>query len=60
MKQPVIRLHQTVFDKLDKLAQEYCRATGENVSYSKLIAKLIASVDKLEVNVATIKTHNDI
>lgn len=60
MKQPVIRLHQTVFDKLDKLAQEYFRATGENVSYSKLIAKLIASVDKLEVNVATIKTHNDI
>lgn len=60
MKQPVIRLHQTVFDKLDKLAQEYRKVTGENVTYSKLIAKLIASVDKLEVNVATIKTYNDI
>ena len=60
MKQPVIRLHQTVFDKLDKLAQEYRRTTGESVSYSKLIAKLIASVDKLEVNVAVIKTRDNI
>ena len=60
MKQPIIRLHQNVFDKLEKLAQEYRTVTGDNISYSKLIAKLIASVDKLDVNVAVIKTRDSI
>ena len=60
MKQPIIRLHQSVFDKLEKLAQEYRAVTGDNISYSKLIAKLIASVDKLDVNVAVIKTRDSI
>ena len=60
MKQPIIRLHQNVFDKLEKLAREYRVATGDNISYSKLIAKLIASVDKLDVNVAVIKTRDSI
>lgn len=60
MKQPIIRLHQNVFDKLEKLAQEYREVTGDNISYSKLIAKLIASVDKLDVNVAVIKTRGNI
>ena len=60
MKQPIIRLHQNVFDKLEKLAQEYRTATGDSISYSKLIAKLIASVDKLDVNVAVIKTRDNI
>lgn len=60
MKQPIIRLHQNVFDKLEKLAQEYRVVTGDNISYSKLIAKLIASVDKLDVNVAVIKTRGNI
>ena len=60
MKQPIIRLHQNVFDKLEKLTQEYRAATGDSISYSKLIAKLIASVDKLDVNVAVIKTRDNI
>ena len=60
MKQPIIRLHQNVFDKLEKLAQEYRTATGDSISYSKLIAKLIVAVDKLEVNVAVIKTRDNI
>lgn len=60
MKQPIIRLHQTVYDKLDNLAHEYHRATGENISYSKLIDKLIQSVDTLEIKTVTIKTSNDV
>lgn len=28
MKQPIIRLHQDVYDKLDNLAHEYHQATG--------------------------------
>lgn len=60
MKQPIIRLHQNVFDKLEKLVHEYRAATGDNISYSKLIAKLIASVDKLDINVVVIKTRDNI
>ena len=59
MKQPIIRLHQTVYDKLDNLAHEYRQATGENISYSKLIDKLIRSVDALEIKTLIIKTSND-
>lgn len=60
MKQPIIRLHQTVYDKLDKLAHEYRQATGENISYSKLIDKLIQSVDTLEIKTIILKTSNDV
>lgn len=60
MKQPIIRLHQTVYDKLDNLVREYRRTTGENVSYSKIIDKLIQSVNALEINTVTIKTNNNI
>ena len=59
MKQPIIRLHQTVYDKLDNLAHEYHQATGENISYSKLIDKLIQSVDALETKAITIKISNN-
>ena len=59
MKQPIIRLHQNVYDKLNSLAREYCKATGENISYSKLIDKLIRSVDTLEIKTLIIKTSND-
>ena len=59
MKQPIIRLHQNVYDKLDSLANEYRKATGENISYSKLIDKLIRSVDALEIKTLIIKTSND-
>ena len=59
MKQPIIRLHQNVYDKLDSLAHEYHKATGENISYSKLIDKLIRSVDTLEIKTLIIKTSND-
>lgn len=59
MKQPIIRLHQTVYDKLDNLAHEYRQATGENISYSKLIDKLIQSIDTLKVKTITIETSND-
>ena len=59
MKQPIIRLHQDVYDKLDNLAHEYRKATGENISYSKLIDKLIRSVDALEIKTLIIKTSND-
>ena len=55
MKQPIIRLHQTVYDKLDNLAHEYRQVTGENISYSKLIQ----SVDVLEIKAITIKTSNN-
>lgn len=60
MKQPIIRLHQTVYDKLANLAHEYRQATGENISYSKLIDKLMQSVDTLEIKTVTIKTSNDV
>ena len=59
MKQSIIRLHQTVYDKLDNLAHEYRQVTGENISYSKLIDKLIQSVDTLEIKAITIKTSNN-
>ena len=59
MKQPIIRLHQTVYDKLNSLSIEYRKATGENISYSKLIDKLIQSVDTLEIKTLIIKTSND-
>lgn len=59
MKQPIIRLHQTVFDKLDNLVREYRKTTGENVSYSKIIEKLMQSVATLEINAVTIKTNNN-
>ena len=59
MKQPIIRLHRTIYDKLDNLAHEYHQATGENISYSKLIDKLIQSVDTLEIKTIIIKTSND-
>lgn len=59
MKQPIIRLHQTVFDKLDNLVREYRKATGENVSYSKIIDKLIQSIATLEINSVNIKTNNN-
>lgn len=60
MKQPIIRLHQTVYDKLDSLAHEYRQATGENISYSKLIDKLMQSVDALEIKTIIIKTTNEV
>lgn len=59
MKQPIIRLHQDVYDKLDNLAHEYHQATGENISYSKLIDKLLRSVDALEIKPLIIKTSNN-
>ena len=59
MKQPIIRLHQNVYDKLDGLAHEYRQATGENISYSKLIDNLIQSVDTLEIKTLIIKASND-
>ena len=59
MKQPIIRLHQTVYDNLDSLAREYRQATGENISYSKLIDKLMQSVDTIEIKTLIIKTSND-
>lgn len=57
MKQPVIRLHQTVYDKLNNLIGEYRKATGENISYSKIIDKLLKSVDGLEINVVKLKSR---
>ena len=60
MKQPIIRLHQTVYEKLDNITREYRRATGENVSYSKIIDKLIQSINTLEIDSITIKTNNNI
>lgn len=57
MKQPVIRLHQTVYDKLNNLISEYRKATGENISYSKIIDKLLKSVDGLEINVVKLKSR---
>lgn len=60
MKQPIIRLHQTVYDKLDSLAREYRQVTGENISYSKLIDKLMQSVDTLEIKTIIIKTTNEV
>lgn len=57
MKQPVIRLHQTVYDKLNNLIREYRKATGENISYSKIIDKLLKSVDGLEINVVKLKSR---
>ena len=57
MKQPIIRLHQTVYDKLDNLVHEYRQATGENISYSKIIDKLIQSVNAFEIKTITIKTR---
>lgn len=59
MKQPIIRLHQTVYNKLDNLAHEYHQATGENISYSKLIDKLIQSVDALKIRAITNETSNN-
>ena len=59
MKQPIIRLHQTVYDKLDNLAHEYRQATGENIPYSKLIDKLIQSVDAPEIKAITNETSNN-
>lgn len=56
MKQPIIRLHQPVCDKFDNLAHEYRQATGENISYSKLMQ----SVDTLEFKVIIIKASNDV
>lgn len=58
MKQPIIHLHQTVYDKLDNLVREYRRATGENISCSKIIDKLMRSVNSLEINTVTIKIPN--
>ena len=60
MKQPIIRLHQTVYDKLDNLAHAYRQVTGENISYSKLIDKLIQSVDTPEIKAIIIKTSNNV
>lgn len=59
MKQPIIHLHQTVYDKLDNLVREYRRATGENISCSKIIDKLMQSVNSLEINTVTIKIPNE-
>lgn len=60
MKQPIVRLHQDVYDKLDNLAHEYHQATGGgNISYSKLIDKLLRSVDALEIKPLIIKTSNN-
>ena len=59
MKQLIVRLHQTTYNKLDNLAHEYRQATGENMSYLKLIDKLIQSVDALEIKAITIKTSNN-
>ena len=60
MKQPIIHLHQSVYDKLDNLVREYRRATGENISCSKIIDKLIKSVNSIEINDITIKIPNEL
>lgn len=60
MKQPIIHLHQSVYDKLDNLVREYRRATGENISCSKIIDKLIQSVNSLEINTIIIKIPNEL
>ena len=54
MKQPVIRLHPDVFDKLDALARDYYLRTGENITMSKIIDKLLGTVDKIEIVTITV------
>lgn len=60
MKQPIIHLHQSVYDKLDNLVREYRRATGENISCSKIVDKLIKSINSIEINNITIKIPNEL
>lgn len=54
MKQPVIRLHPDVFDKLDALVRDYYLRTGENITMSKIIDKLLGTVDKIEIVTITV------